>query len=51
MKKYITPIVEINEIEAFEMIALSLQSGAADDSDVLSREDGWSIWNDDEDEE
>ena len=44
MRKYITPCVEINETEAFEMIALSLLSGEANDSEVLSRDNDWNIW-------
>lgn len=48
MKKYIIPVVEINETETFEMMALSLQQGTADGSDVLSREDV-DIWGEEED--
>lgn len=49
MKKiYSTPLVEINETEAFEMMALSLQKDAADGSTVLSREDNWDIWDENE---
>ena len=52
MKKYITPCVEINETEAFEMIALSLLNGNANsDKEVLGRNDSWNIWNEDEDED
>ena len=34
-KMYTTPVVEINETMASQMMALSIQTGAADDSDVL----------------
>lgn len=47
-KKYIAPVVEIQETEASQMMALSLQSGAADNSDVLSRDNEWDIWSDEE---
>lgn len=48
MKKYIAPAVELQETEAFEMMALSLQSGTADSSEVLSRDEDWNIWDEDE---
>lgn len=47
MKKYIVPAVELQETQTFQMMALSLQSGKADGSDVLSR-DEVDIWTDDE---
>lgn len=49
MKKiYMTPAVEINETQAEQMMALSLQSGAADNSDVLTKEQNdWNIWSED----
>lgn len=44
-KMYIAPAVEINETMASQMMALSLQSGAADDSDVLVKENNdWNVW-------
>lgn len=45
-KNYITPSVETNETMASQMMALSLQSGAADSSEVLGKEENseWSIW-------
>ena len=47
-KMYITPAVEINETQAEQMMALSLQSGAADNSEVLTKETAdWNIWNED----
>ena len=48
-KMYITPAVEINETMAASMMALSLQSGAADASEVLVKEDNWNVWGEDED--
>lgn len=48
-KMYITPAVEINETMAASMMALSLQSGAADNSDVLGKEEkAWDMWSEDE---
>lgn len=46
-KSYITPTVEINETEAEQMMALSLQDGPADESaEVLTKENvDWNIWN------
>lgn len=50
MKKYIAPMVEIQNTEAYSMIALSLQNGKADSgSEVLSRDDDWNLWDDDQD--
>ena len=46
---YITPAVEINETMAASMMALSLQTGAADSSEVLGKEENdWNMWGDDE---
>ena len=46
-KMYISPAVEINETMASQMMALSIQTGAADDSDVLVKgeqvEDSWDL--------
>ena len=48
-KMYIAPAVEINETTTASMMALSLQSGAADGSEVLSKEkNDWNVWGDDE---
>ncbi len=48
-KMYIAPAVEINETMAASMMALSLQSGAADGSEVLNKEENnWSIWDEEE---
>lgn len=48
MKKYIVPTVETHKSECFAMLALSLQGGSADDSEILSREDaGWDVWSED----
>lgn len=48
-KMYIAPAVEINETMTTSMMALSLQSGAADDSEVLGKEENeWNVWGDDE---
>lgn len=49
MKKYISPAVEIQQTEAFEMIALSLKDGKATANEVLSRD--LNIWGDEEDED
>lgn len=44
-KMYITPAVEINETIAYNMIALSLQSSPADDSEVFGNEESdLDIW-------
>lgn len=44
-KTYIAPAVEINETMACQMIALSLQEGAANNSDALVEEEAeWDIW-------
>jgi len=44
-KMYIAPAVEINETMACQMMALSLQEGAADGSTVLVEEEAeWDIW-------
>ncbi len=48
-KMYITPAVEINETMAASMMALSLQSGAADNSEVLGKEEeNWNIWSEED---
>ena len=48
-KMYITPAVEINETMAASMMALSLQTGAADGSEVLGKEENsWNVWGEDE---
>lgn len=48
-KMYITPAVEINETMASQMMALSLQAGAADGSEVLGKEENeWNMWAEDE---
>lgn len=48
MKKYIVPTVDIYKSECSTMLALSLQGGNADDSEVLSRKDSeWCIWTED----
>ena len=48
-KMYIAPAVEINETMAACMMALSLQTGAADNSEVLGKEENdWNVWGDDE---
>lgn len=46
MKKvYQTPAVEITSTMVENMMALSLQSGAADGSEVLGKEEhDWNIW-------
>ena len=44
-KMYIAPEVEINETMAASMMALSLQTGAADNSEVLGKEENdWNMW-------
>lgn len=48
MKKYMTPMVEMNETVAFEMMALSIQNGTADESPVLSRDEEWNVWDENE---
>ena len=48
-KQYITPESAIQSMETQQIIALSLQTEKADDSDALTKEDGdWDIWSDDE---
>lgn len=45
---YIAPLVEISEIQTEQMMALSLQQGAADGSDVLVKDNAdWNIWEED----
>lgn len=46
MKRYIKPQVDIREAECSSIIAISLQPGNADGSEVLSKEEvtEWSIW-------
>lgn len=39
MKTYIVPAIDIEAIEAEQMMALSLMNEAADDSDVLVNEE------------
>ncbi len=52
MRKYIVPQVDICQAEGSTMMALSLQQGTADDSEILSREDAeWDIWSEDISEE
>ena len=47
-KMYITPKVEIKETMAASMMALSLQNGSADNSDVLNKEENeWNVWGED----
>lgn len=47
-KTYMAPLVEINETQVEQMMALSLQSGAADNSEVLTKpEEDWNIWSED----
>lgn len=47
-KRYMAPLVEINETQAEQMMALSLQQGAADSSDVLVKDNtDWNIWQED----
>lgn len=42
---YITPAVEIAETVASQMMALSLQDVAADDSAILVEEENdWNVW-------
>ena len=49
MRKYIAPAMEINESEVASMMALSLQTGAADGSEVLTKEEeAWNVWGEDE---
>ena len=49
-KMYIAPVVEINETTTASMMALSLQQGAADNSEVLGKEENnWNVWGEDED--
>ncbi len=45
MKKYIKPSVELLQAESSEIIAISIVSGNADDSEVLTKEnDDWETW-------
>lgn len=45
MKQYIKPAIEVTETENIEIIALSVISEKADNSEVLSKEEGsWNIW-------
>jgi len=44
---YIAPAVEINETMVCQMMALSLQEVAADNSPILvEEEEDWNIWED-----
>lgn len=46
---YVSPAVEINDAMAASMMALSLQTGAADNSEVLGKEENeWNMWADGE---
>jgi len=46
-KMYITPAVEMNETMVCQMMALSIQDVAADNSPVLvEEEEAWDIWED-----
>ena len=48
-KMYIAPVVEISETMTASMMALSLQTGPADGSEVLGKEENeWNVWDDDE---
>lgn len=48
-KNYITPAVDIYAAQTEQMMALSLQGGAADDSEVLTKGDNaWDIWSEDD---
>ena len=48
-KKYIIPELAVQLIETQNIIALSLQSGKADDSDALVKGSGdWDIFNEDD---
>lgn len=53
MKRYVKPQVDVRKTECATIIALSIQAGYADDSDVLCKEDvmvtEWdNIWQDEE---
>lgn len=46
---YIAPETEINETMVCQMMALSLQSGMADDSEALGKEENsWDMWSEEE---
>lgn len=52
MKTYIVPQVEVSQAGCSTMLALSLQQGQADSSDVLTREDShWDVWDSTDPEE
>lgn len=47
MKKYISPALQVNEVQVVSMMAVSLMdTPAEEDSEVLSKEDDidWDIW-------
>ena len=45
-KEYIMPLLNVNEAEGSEIIAVSIiEGGQADDSEVLTKEnDDWELW-------
>lgn len=48
-KQYIAPVSVVRSMETQQIIALSLQTSKADDSDALTKDAGdWDIWSDDE---
>ena len=48
-KMYIAPAVEINDTMPASMMALSLQPGAADNGEVLGKdENSWDMWSEEE---
>lgn len=48
-KQYIAPESVVRSMETQQIIALSLQTSKADDSDALTKDAGdWDIWSDDE---
>lgn len=48
-KTYIAPVMEMNDVVTCQMMALSLQNGAADESEVLSKgKVEWDMWSDED---
>ncbi len=45
-KTYIIPAIQAYNVQAMSVIALSIQDGNADNSDVLTKDKGdWDLWN------
>lgn len=48
-KTYMVPAIQADEAQAATIMAVSLQEGSADpNTEVLTKENEWSIWGDEE---